>query len=171
LHSLPPSKSITEGENQNQQSQQASIHQQSPIATPPPLHNSSPPQSQLQQDDDIVNAGQSQFESIPKPAVPSRASVYQPIQPIQPISPPQSSLNLNSNTISGGAILATRPLPLPPNASNSSPPRPQPLPVFDNKYEEAEYEKSINLQQQPKDAPLPAYSLSIVEAMWDFNGE
>lgn len=182
LHSLAQGKSIAEEENQNQQLQQKSARRQSPTTTPqqvnttpPPLQNSSPPsQSQLPQndDDDVVNAGQPQLESIPKPAVPSRASVYQPVSPVPSVPSPQSSSNISPNTISGtGAILATRPLPLPPNAPNSSPPRPQPLPIFDDKYEEVEYEKSINQQQQLKDTILPAYSLSIVEAMWDFVGD
>ncbi|RIA90967.1 hypothetical protein C1645_135355 [Glomus cerebriforme] len=153
LHSLAQNKSIAEEEIQKQSS--------SLTATPPPLHNS----PQLQQNDDVVNAGQPQLESIPKPAVPSRASVF------QPITPPQSNSNISPTPISNtGAILATRPLPLPPNASSSSPPRPQPLPVFNNKHEEAEYEKSIN-RQQFKDTVLPAYSLAIVEAMWDFIGD
>jgi hypothetical protein len=171
LHSLGQGNSIVEEENQNQQLQQKSVPTTTPQqinTTPPPLQNSSPP-PQSQQNDDDVNAGHPQPESIPKPAVPSRASVY---QPISPVPSPQSSSNISSNTISStGAILATRPLPLPPNAPNSSPPRPQPPPIFNNKYEEAEYEKSINQQQQLRDTTLPAYSLSLVEAMWDFVGE
>ncbi|GES98273.1 VHS domain-containing protein [Rhizophagus clarus] len=174
LHSLAQGISIAEEENQNQQLQKNSAHRQSPTTppqqintTPPPLQDAPPsPQSQSHHDDDdVVNAGQPQPESTPKPAVPSRSSVY---QPVSPVPSPQPSSNISSNTVSStGAILATRPLPLPPNAPNASPPRPQPLPIFTHKYEEAEYEKSIN-QQQLKETALPAYSLSVVEAMWDF---
>jgi len=161
LHPLAQSEPITEVEDD--QNQQPIQRKPLPITfpPPPPIQPSSP-QPQNEQNDNVVNAGQPQLEnqlSIQKPAVPSRLSVIIPHS--------NSSTSTSSSTGGTGAILATRPLPLPPNAANSSPPRPQPLPVFNNKHEEAEYEKSMN-RQVFKETILPAYSISVVEAMWDF---
>ncbi|CAI2176155.1 20275_t:CDS:2 [Funneliformis geosporum] len=158
-----------EEENEIQrQSQQISAQRRSitPLRETPPLLSTPPPLPHLMQNQEVGIADQSQIEYqsiMSRPDLPSRVPGF---QQVCPQSQHSSTASLISNT---GAIIATRPLPFPPNASNSSSPCPQPLPAFNSKQEEAEYEKSMN-RKPKRESVLPAYSISLVEALWDFRG-
>ncbi|CAG8667924.1 5397_t:CDS:2 [Funneliformis caledonium] len=156
---------LEDDENQRQSQQiSAQLRSISPFRETPPLLSTPPPLPHLMQNREVRIPDQSQIEYqsiMSRPDLPSRVSSS---QQVGHHSQPSSAASSISNT---GAIIATRPLPHPPNSSGSSPPCPQVLPVFNNKQEEAEYEKSMN-RKPKRESVLPAYSISLVEALWDF---